>query len=229
MRKSILYLFLLNCGCLFPQCQDFIVYNNFSKLNQDEYFYSSERMIKEEGDNYRFIVYKNNTTEKIFEFKNSYSLILFNDRKKFLLFLNPNTYTSDEGAPLYFIDGDNGTIEYLGLFHNGFFVLEDDLVIVGSILKRSAFSPTDDLFVYSIKDREIIGIYDANNYLNTTINCEDQDGFFLSFPDYRDGKNVVLNGHIRVYFDHWGQDGPKSFYTYLNVQDVHNIFLEGID
>jgi hypothetical protein len=228
MSRLACLLLLINSFFVYAQNENFIVYTDFEKLNEHEFFSSGERIINQDGENYRYIVEveSEGIIKKAFEFKNAYNLIMFDDKRRFLLYLNPNTYACDGGSPLYYIDGNTGTIESLGLFTHGFFVVEDKMVIINRISKDRNYFLTEDLFVYSITDKKVISTYNVNEYLSAIVYREDRDYYLLGFPDYKEGRNIIRNGRIRVYFDHYGEDGPKSFYAYLNINDVYNIFME---
>jgi hypothetical protein len=99
---------------------DHIVYNGFRALNDNEVFVVEQWDIKGK-DNYWFIIsiQDDAKTEKILELKALYSVNLFKNKKSILVRLinvyRPEKLNRMGGSPLYYIDGVEGTIEYIGL------------------------------------------------------------------------------------------------------------------
>lgn len=221
------FVFLM-CLNVFSQdnTKDYIVLNVLRPLKHDEVFQISERMILQDNNDYRYIVniVNNNQTEKIMELKNIRQLILYDNQRGILLYgMKHYDIGEYKGNPLFIIDGVEGKIEYLDNFRPGFFLIEDN-IIINRIYRQEQL--TDDLFVYDITRRETICVYDMNAYLVSKLETMNKDRYEIGFPDYYEGKVKITNGRVKLYFDQWGEDGPDSFYSYLNIQDKRNIYAE---
>jgi len=167
---------------------------------------------------------KNEThTEKALEFHDTISIYMFNDKKRFIAYLNISDWNNPR--PLYYIDGRNATIEYIGTSFGGHFILEESMVIIDRI-PVSNVQVCSNLRVYSILEKKIISTLDANIFLRSKVKIESQDYFDISFVEYKDYRVPIYNGYIKIYFDHYGENGHKSFFAYLNINDIYNLKIE---
>lgn len=85
------------------------------------------------------------------------------------------------------------------------------------------------MFVYSIIEKKIISTLDVNSYVRSKVKIGGQDYFEFDPVGYRDSRVPVNNGYMEIYINHYGEDGRKSFYAYLNVKDVRNLKMEDHD
>jgi hypothetical protein len=202
--------------------------NYLKPLKCDEVFFISERIILQDENDYRYTVsiMNNNKFEKTIEFKKIQKIILFDNKRKFLVYGKKN-YRDEryQGEPLFIIDGDEGTMKYLDNFWPGFFLIDEQNIIINRFYQEDK-KFIDDIFIYNIITKEIIYVYDMNAYLASRLGTDNLEYYELDFPDYSDGKNKVNNGRIRVYFNQWGEDGPQSFYAHLNIQNPNSVYIE---
>ena len=235
MVKVMMVVLLINCINL-AYSQENIVFNRLRKLMPNEIFIAEERRIESDGIYYRFTINIKSETgiEKVLEFKNTEAIYMFQDKKRFLAYLDTRGWNkssndfilSDYGNdPLFYINGIEATIEYIGSSRGGFFVLEEPMVFIGRIpMKNNQI--TTDLYVCSILEKKVISTLDINKYIRSKVKIEGRDYFDVSFIGYRDYSVPVNNGYIKIGLDHYGEDGPKSFFAYLNVKNVYNLTIE---
>ena len=235
MVKAMLAILLMNCINL-AYSQENIVFNRLRKLTPNEIFVAEARRIENNERYYRFTINIKSETciEKVLEFKNTEDIYMFQDKKRFLAYLDTTGWNkssndfilSDYGNdPLFYIDGREGTIEYVGSSFGGFFILEESMVLINRI-PMSNSQITTDLYVYSILEKKILSTLDVNKYIRSKVQIDNRDHFYVSFIGYRDYTVPVNNGYIKIGLDHYGENGPKSFFAYLNVKDVYNLTIE---
>jgi hypothetical protein len=227
--KKILLLFLVvnSFGCIYAQ--ENIVFNKLRKLQPNEIFIVEDRLDLENERYFRFTINILNEThtEKVLEFRDTISIYMFNDKKRFLAYLNIADWNNPR--PLYYIDGRNATIEYIGSSFGGHFIIEESMVFINIFYENNEtwyneLSP--NLYVYSILEKKIISTFDTNKFIQNKVNIEDQDNFDIEFVGYLDYRVPVCNGYIKIYFNHFGQNDSKSFFAYLYIKDVYNLKIE---
>jgi len=220
VRKIILLgLLVSNLGCI--NAQENIVFNKLRKLKSNEIFIVEDRTYIETEKYYRFTINIKNGTrlEKVLEFRDTISIYMFNNKKRFIVYLNITDWNNPR--PLYYIDGENATIEYIGSSFGGYFILEEPMVFIDRIYFDDQVCP--NLNVHSILEKKIISTLDTNIFLRSKVKIESQDNFYINFIGYQDYSVPVYNGYIKIYFNHYNEDGPKSFYAYLNIKDIYNL------
>jgi len=211
--------------CIYAQ--EHIVFNKLRKLQPNEVFiYEDQGHVEtEKRSMYQFTVYIKNQThiEKVMEFQDTISIYMFKDKKRFLAYLNIDDYNYP--SPLYYIDGENATIEYIGSSYGGHLILEEQMVFINRIPENND-QICPNLEVYSILEKKRLSTLDTNTFLRSNIEIDSDDGFYIGFVGYLDYSVPVYNGYIKIFFDHYGEDGPKSFFAYLNVKNVYNLKIE---
>lgn len=223
------------CSFISIYAQDNIVFNKLRKLLPHETFTVDERIIVENETCYRFKINIKTEigVENVLVFKETNSVYMFQDGKRLLVYCDTTSWnkttttfiSSGWGDPLYYIDGNTGVIEYIGSSFGGFFILEEPMVFINRI-PTTTNQVSTNLYVYGILEKRIISILDTTKYVQDKVKIEGQDYFDIGFVGGRNYSVPVHDGRIKIYFDHYGEDGPKSFFAYLNVMDINNLKIE---
>lgn len=230
MKKVFLFLLCIAQYCFNASTQptdNFVIKNELRPLYDGECLVLSERIIRQD-DNYGFTIsIKNdNKTKNVLELKNISTAVLYNDKKKILIQVGNNENAVPyRGDPIYLINGLIGSIEFLDYFVPGFFLVESENVIIDRLYRDSHNYLIDDIYVYDIQKKELVFICDVNKYLRTKLLHEDSH-YDLDFPDYINGHNRIIDDHIRVYFNQWGENGPNSFFAFLNIKNKRNVYID---
>jgi hypothetical protein len=231
--KKLIFILLLNFNCLYAQ--ENIILHDFRKINSDEMFiYTTAENILKGERHFRLTVFikKENKLEKYLEFIGAISLYMFQDNKRFIVYMDTTNWSQADkneiddnyGDPLYYIDGDKGTIDYIGTTVGAFFILEEPLVYV-SVFYRNDVS--NDIYVYDIIEKEVICYLETRTYIESRVIIDRNDFFYVGFVDIRDNKVTINNNYIRIKFEQGDMGGgKKSFFAYLNLSDLRNLKIE---
>jgi hypothetical protein len=230
MKKGVCIIVLLYWICCFVAAQDdlsgHIIYNELRPLREHEQF-SARRLNVPKGNRW-FVVSiidaKGNEIEKVFECRYVHSLYMFDDNKRFLVHFDTSIdYKSYEPEPIYYLDGEKGSIELLGSFRF-ITVLEQQIMIID---RDYSVGETYGLIIYSITDRTVYAaINPADVFLKNKAPPKMEAYFYFDFLDYYEGRINAYNGYVPLNIMYYGEELPRSFDACLNINDVKNIRLE---
>ena len=213
-----------------------IVLNNMRKLETGEKFVvvKANEFVDNEND-YRTTVLITNgiDTEEYLILKDVYSLYLFENYTRILIYFSTVIWSDNTkmnlpdyreyGYPLYYINGVDNTSEYITSTFPGFFVLENEMAIINtdySNFNTNIVSP--NIYAFSIEEKRVLSFISTDDFVRSKTNVSKPGSFFIAFgAEYN--RAPVINGYNRMYFDHWGEDGPESFYAYLDLNDLNNL------
>lgn len=219
MKTIQLFLcFLLNTYLIYAQ-----TYNEnpiIPKLKDSE-FYQVESMIVDGEPRHSLTIYITNDFEKksLIVFKDARSHYIFSDKKSILIMADSPTYGD---RALYYIDGSDGRIEYLGNFQMGFAIFEKERLILSRTVRQTQMvSP--DILLFDIDSRCVVWFSDMNSYIIDHISLQKKEFYEIDFPGNIEGKIETESGVIKVWFSQYGEDGSASFYRNLRVIDKNTI------
>jgi hypothetical protein len=236
MKKAVCIIALLYWVVCLAAAQNelsgHIIYNELRPLQEHEQFVARKLYVPCEAV-YRFVVsvagMEGNEIEKVFECRYTHSLYMFEDNKRFIVHFSIG-YKTDMPEPAYYIDGEKGNIEFLGLFYGAYAVLEENMIIIDRdpSTSGSGYSiETEMLIIYSITDRTIYATISlADVFLKNKAPPEREPYFYVSFLDYYEERINAYNGYVPINIRYYGKELPESFDAYLNINDVKNIRLE---
>jgi hypothetical protein len=231
MKKAVCIIALLYWVVCLAAAQDelsgHIIYNELRPLREHEQFRA--RMLKVPDGNFvvSIIDTGGNEIEKIFECRDAHSLYMFEDNKRFFVHFDISIgYKTEEPEPVYYIDGEKGSIELLGSFRS-IAVLEQQMIIINKDSRSAYSAETERLVIYSITDRTVYAtINPADVFLKNKAPPKREPYFYFDFLDYYEGRINAYNGYVPINIMYYGEELPGSFDVFLNINDVKNIRLE---
>jgi hypothetical protein len=232
MKKGVCIIALLYCICCLVTAQDelssHIIYNELRPLQEHEQFRARMLKVPEGNDVVSIIDSEGNEIEKVFECRYTQMLYMFEDHKRFLVHFDTSIdYKSYEPEPIYYIDGEKGSIEFLGLF-SYISILEELMLIIDKDPCGGTSTEIVRLIIYNITDRTVYTTIKLIDALleNKAPPSEARRSFFVEFLDYSKGRINAYNGYIPIHFRCYIKGLPRSFDACLNINDVKNIRLE---